>query len=272
MSRFIGHCVYCGSTDNLSKEHIVPLGLGGSDALFKASCGVCRDATSKIEGRVLNVAWKGFRVVVGMPTRHKKKQPTTLRAEVRNGGVWTEIDLPISQYTGAAGFPRFGREPAALHAGQDDGLEVKSVFVVRGVAAGVDPTASPAKIAGASEYRVPVGSDIDAIARMLAKIAHCSAIDFFGPDTFEPFLVDSILGRQDNLGHWIGTPGGSMFDDPPARGHRIRVGTIEDGRAIMAGIHLFADVGTPEYVVVVGELYPTAPAPAGDPTRAAASA
>lgn len=269
MSRHIGRCAYCGSTENLSKEHIIPLGLGGEEVLYKASCGACRDETSKIEGRVLDVAWKGFRVVVGMPTRHKKTWPTALRAEVRNGGGWTQIDLPVAQYTGAAGFPRFGREPAALHSGQDDGLEVKSIYVVKGNAAGVDPTISPAAIAGASEYRVPVGYDVDAIARMLAKIAHCSAIDLFGPDAFEPFLVDCILGRADDLGHWIGAPGGSMFDDPPARGHRIRVGTIEDSRAIMAGIQFLADAGTPEYLVVVGELYPTAPAQADAPELAA---
>jgi hypothetical protein len=55
--------------------------------------------------------------------------------------------------------------------GQGDELEVKSLYVVKGVAAGVDPNVSPANVAGAREYRVPVGYDIEAIARMVAKIA-----------------------------------------------------------------------------------------------------
>jgi hypothetical protein len=62
MAPRIGRCIYCGSTENLSKEHIVPLGLGGEDVLYDASCGWCRDATSRIESRLLKHACKGFRV------------------------------------------------------------------------------------------------------------------------------------------------------------------------------------------------------------------
>jgi hypothetical protein len=75
--------------------------------------------------------------------------------------------------------------------------------------------------------------------------------------------------RSDEIGHWVGSPGGSMFDDPPSRGHRIRLGTIEDTSAIMAAIHLFADAGTPEYLVVVGQLHTPPHPPTAESTPVA---
>ncbi len=37
----VGSCIYCGSTDNLSNEHIIPYGLGGNLELPKSSCSRC---------------------------------------------------------------------------------------------------------------------------------------------------------------------------------------------------------------------------------------
>jgi len=36
--RRIGKCIYCGSTEALSDEHIIPLGLNGAWILEQASC------------------------------------------------------------------------------------------------------------------------------------------------------------------------------------------------------------------------------------------
>lgn len=42
-SRFlpVGYCIYCGSTDELGDEHIVPYGLSGDAVIPKGSCAVC---------------------------------------------------------------------------------------------------------------------------------------------------------------------------------------------------------------------------------------
>ena len=43
LSKYIGKCVYCGSTDNLTDEHIVPPGLGGPwNCLAQVVAGVPR--------------------------------------------------------------------------------------------------------------------------------------------------------------------------------------------------------------------------------------
>ena len=34
----VGHCIYCGATEDLGKEHILPFGLSGSAILPKSSC------------------------------------------------------------------------------------------------------------------------------------------------------------------------------------------------------------------------------------------
>ena len=173
-------------------------------------------------------------------------------AEVRRGDQWLHADLPIAEYTGAAGFPVLP-EPAVLHPGQDDALTVLSVFVVTGVQ-DADPGLSPAKRANAVGYRVPVHYDPKAIARMVAKIAHGYAVDFYGEISSEPYLPPAIIGHADGIGRWVGTARATLFADPPERGHRVRVGTYENTVGIIAGVQLFADAGTPEYLVVVGEL------------------
>jgi hypothetical protein len=170
-NRQIDRCIYCGSVENLSDEHIVPLALGGTHILLKASCGDCAKVTAEVERCVLNVCWKGFRWVTGMPTRHKKRQPLTMPAGVRRGDEWIESELPLGKYTGVAGFPVF-REPGVFHEGQGDELRWESIGAVVGSAGGEDAYRSPATRAGVSNYRVPVWFEPEAIARMLAKIGH----------------------------------------------------------------------------------------------------
>lgn len=49
----IGRCIYCGYTSpdprELTREHILPKGLGGTDTLLKATCANCVSVTSEIE-------------------------------------------------------------------------------------------------------------------------------------------------------------------------------------------------------------------------------
>jgi hypothetical protein len=45
----VGSCIYCGSTQQLSKEHALPLGLGGNYILPNASCEKCRKITEAFE-------------------------------------------------------------------------------------------------------------------------------------------------------------------------------------------------------------------------------
>ncbi|MBP6077135.1 MAG: hypothetical protein KA520_12490 [Nitrosomonas sp.] len=47
-------CIYCGNTDEkLTKEHIVPRGLGGTCTIPSASCKKCQKITSQLEHSIL---------------------------------------------------------------------------------------------------------------------------------------------------------------------------------------------------------------------------
>jgi hypothetical protein len=48
----VGVCIYCGSGDNLTDEHVLPFGLGGNLVLPKASRKRYAAITPAFEGRV----------------------------------------------------------------------------------------------------------------------------------------------------------------------------------------------------------------------------
>src|SRR5262245_27323795 len=103
----VGRCVYCDSDDDLSDEHVVPLGLGGTWILQAASCGRCRDITSRIELQVLREHSLALRTVTEMPTRRKGERPKSLRQKLIAKGAPVSLDLDPSQHPAQLAFPIF---------------------------------------------------------------------------------------------------------------------------------------------------------------------
>jgi len=58
-----GACIYCGSSDDLTDEHVVPYGLGGKMILPKSSCRRCAMITGQFEGKVLRGFMRDGRAV-----------------------------------------------------------------------------------------------------------------------------------------------------------------------------------------------------------------
>lgn len=82
--RRIGKCVYCGSTEQLSDERVIPEGLGGRDLLRAASCEPCRVETGKFEQHVLrNMLWA---MRIRMKVRGKRRHPPTIPIYVQRQG------------------------------------------------------------------------------------------------------------------------------------------------------------------------------------------
>jgi hypothetical protein len=65
--------MYCGCTDDLSDEHIIPLGLGASWILEKASCKRHRDVTSAFELDILRNLWGPLRAAINLKSRRGYK-------------------------------------------------------------------------------------------------------------------------------------------------------------------------------------------------------
>lgn len=94
-------------------------------------------------------------------------------------------------------------------------------------------------------------------ARMLAKIGHSYAYAKCGPDTFEPMLLDLILGRAENASYLVGgDPNGPPPSQPKVMHDIYPVACrIEPTGAeyLLVAIRLFAFWGMPRYHVVVGK-------------------
>lgn len=91
---------------------------------------------------------------------------------------------------------------------------------------------------------------------MLAKIAHSMAVAELGLAGFRPFLLDIIHGRAEDAHQFVG----GRLKARPALPHRHEVlilgYEIGETTLVAAEVRLFADLGAPTYVVVVGEYLP----------------
>jgi hypothetical protein len=112
----VGACIYCGSTENLSDEHIVPFGLGGNLVLPKSSCQRCARITSEFERRVLRGFMRDARATGRFPTRRPKERPSTIPVEIKRGDHLELVDIPVAEATGFMQLLSFA--PAAFLAGR----------------------------------------------------------------------------------------------------------------------------------------------------------
>lgn len=98
----VGFCIFCGVTHGeLTDEHIIPEGLGGTVTLPKSSCKDCEKITSKFEMTVARFIYGNYRIKQGYPSKRKKqkKRPKELPVyKVDNKETEEEINVPISDY------------------------------------------------------------------------------------------------------------------------------------------------------------------------------
>lgn len=96
----VGRCIYCGASGGkLTREHIIPFGLGGSWVLPDASCKVCAAITAKVEQFCLRPMLGRFRIQMKLPTRRPGERPDALPLEiVRADGSLDSKPLPIEEH------------------------------------------------------------------------------------------------------------------------------------------------------------------------------
>ena len=70
----VGKCIYCGSTQEpLTREHIIPLSLGGSLVLPRATCHTHANTTSTFERSIARVMYGVQRADTGGVSRRPKE-------------------------------------------------------------------------------------------------------------------------------------------------------------------------------------------------------
>lgn len=240
----VGNCIYCGASEGLSDEHIIPKGLKGTWILPKSSCEACRRITSRFETMCLRHLLGSFRRRTGF--KSGKKQPLTVPQPIqRTDCVWENKEVPVGELPMAIALPRFDHLPLLL-TGELKPLQVSFWAWIKH-----DAPDAVQKLGG-------IGFEIGEISpsdftRMLAKIAHSYAVARFGIHAFRPLLRELIRYGSENPHFLIGGPS----THPPAEKflHAItpRRVSLRGTNYLMLQIRLLAQLGAPAYFVLVGE-------------------
>lgn len=187
-----GFCIYCGSQERLSDEHIIPFSLGGTQVIKKASCKNCEDITKKFEGVFTQKMIGNFRNKYNAPSRRKKYRPKVLPLNVQNQYQNIPQQIPVQDHLASFALPLFST-PKLLHEHKEAGINFEpegNVWIYP----------HPDHFPNVLPNDIPIGAkveigfiDIISFARCLAKMAYCNCLKLYGFSKFYPFILPLIL-------------------------------------------------------------------------------
>lgn len=252
----VWECIYCGAKpDDLGKEHIVPLGLGGTYVLPRACCRDHERITSRYEGIVLRGPMWNVRSLRKIPSRNPQAMPSETEIVVVRDGEEDEEVLPLEDAPVLLHLPRLAPPRHLTGADADGAIEMSGIFTI---VYGRDPEKLATEYAeeqGADEIQITQQYRPVAFARMIGKIGYSYAVAEHGLDAFNDiYLLPDILGERDQIGRWVGL---HPRKPPASRGgglHRLGLGRREGTDEVVVEVQLLSDGQTPTYLVVVGEL------------------
>lgn len=253
----VGKCIYCGATEGLSREHIVPFALNGSIVLQEASCASCAAITSSFERRVLRDSLGPARDVMDISSRNKKNRPThyPMRME-RNGKTFIQ-NVPLDEYIpllpvlvmGLPGYLVDGRRHQVGDGSADITMIGKAMFRSDAHVDELLKKYNATKIiAKYNFYPADFGM-------MLAKIAYCLAVKQFGLNGItDNYILPAILGKSSDLWHFVGCDLNYPYKANTLKKIDALIWVDMDilGGDVQARMRLFPMADTPVYVVVVG--------------------
>jgi hypothetical protein len=254
----VGVCIYCGSSENLGNEHIIPLGLGGRMVLPKSSCKVCSGRTSAFEGTCLRTMFGPLRMLYDLPSRRKRGRPRTLPLKVKRtpDDEWTELHVSQEDYPFLVLLPRFPL-PDLVSGVRTIGARgpAARVFWIRGASASLgffDHLEELIAKLGLHSVMPRAKAQVREFCLMLAKVGHSFATAELGYGSFEPLLTPLIV--RGDLSNCVDVIGGLSHDEPPSLAlHEM---SLEDSSAhpdlVVVRVRLLSRLGTPTYYVVAG--------------------
>ncbi len=251
VSKDVGKCIYCGSADDLTDEHIVPHSLGGRQKLLSASCKNCAKITSGFERDVFHEFFSLVRTKLVLPTYHPKNRPDSFSFMVTIDGKEEVLNFPVSECPTLFMMPKFEKPGyirkdtqgkgismigLSLHGKESEMRKFKTKYNVESISLTADLRTS--------------------FARVLAKIVYGMIVFQYGLDMIEEaYVLPCILGKKDDVGQWVGC------EDPhkslgllPRERFSYRIDFLTNKSEVGARIRLFANYQTPEYLVIVGRL------------------
>lgn len=198
----VEQCIYCGSKDGLSDEHIIPYGINGSIILSESSCESCSKITKIFEQRLLKGMFAPIRYKAKLRTRRPKERPKSIKtiSKCQDGSI-KHLEIPTEKFPGIL----FGLRlppPGILEPCNNPKIEILLKC---------DEDLKPLLLNGEKIKLFTVFSTD--FYQLLAKIAHGFAVAELGIDGFHPMLTDLILGLSNNFLYFIGGDGGMQNDD-----------------------------------------------------------
>ena len=268
--RTIGKCIYCGSTEpGLSREHALPRGLKGNQAplgkheafvLQAASCKTCREITRKIEDDCLSKGMDNLRNILGW--KRKDRPKGIVRSYLKRGDAApTAMELPPADVGASFLLPVFER-PGGPDYGEFNPLtgkfgihreETKLHSVMR-----LTPFLPHRRLTDdGSLVAHEIGLSVEQFRKMLAKIAHCCAVQVYGLDGFTPWLPEFIRNLDNTKTNLIGGFGAIAYNESDSSNmHEISVThkVVNFQHVVYVRLRLFAKFGGPTYIVIAGGL------------------
>ena len=251
-SRYIGRCIYCGSTDDLTDEHVIPHGLAGPWQLSSASCRECKKITEAFERDVLHEYFILVRTKLRLPTYHPKQRQKSFPFVVEIDGREEVIDIPISYSPNLFMMPQFEKPGYITKNPQSTALLVTGMALY-GSKSDLEKCQTKYNLNSLSFS----ASLHNTFARLLAKIAYGIVVLQYGLDTIEEaYILPSILDKKNNdVGRWVGCEDSHKSPDLLPRERFLhRISLLRKKTEIIARVRLFASFATPEYLVIVGRL------------------
>jgi hypothetical protein len=243
-------CIYCGTTGaGLSREHIIPAGLGGGLILLKASCETCREITSAAETTCLRRMYLPYRHYMGMVRHPEDVLPTVpllLDYDPR-----TPKYVPLNQHPTMFLVPEFREAPGWL-----TGKPLTTQWEVGYRVHGGEALHANLRSHALGHRTVGINFDLDAYVRMLAKSAHSFLVAEIGLDAFKSELPALILGRAPELASRLVGSNQSAAYPPEGEdsAHQVAWGPIPYRGQILAGVRicLFAEHGAAACCIIGG--------------------
>jgi hypothetical protein len=253
-----GACIYCGATiyaSNrsrlLSDEHIISSGVGGNIVLPESSCQTCADYTSAVETAVLGKLLWAPRHRLRLRSRDQRRERKGFTFSSVVGGKPVELKLPLDRH------PTTLFMPSLLA----PGILANRPIGKSGIHGLWTHWLNDLSLANADELLTPA-LDMVLFCQFVAKIGHGFAAATVGNDMFLSLLPDLIcrkFKRMEQFPECYHLVGGHSKRFPPGAAlHELGLAFTERNRDVFLStqIRLFANLGAPVYVAVVGRLNP----------------
>jgi hypothetical protein len=173
----VGHCVYCGCAQDLSREHIIPLGLYGGFILPDASCAKCRKTTGKFEQHCMEGMFGLARERLRMASNRHKQNRKKFYINKTIKGVRKKVAAKTEELPSYMVLPLFWT-PSTLLINKI----ISIPLTIHGHAFYQIQDNSTELLHMHGPFSIDIPYNLESFARMLAKIAHCLAVGELGQE------------------------------------------------------------------------------------------